>query len=189
MAKDSLQQLGEDVKSQHEYMESLSPDERSSLIIQMHDAQSKNARQSMVFLAAIGLLFSAGTIYLWLIQYRMNLMSSLGIIGGALLAAFGFRYIQVNRIALHNKIQTNDFTDEDVIAYFREHEGINQRALEQWNKKGKYIVSVFGGLLMLLLVFRPTMPLAFLLLTSGISVFLVGLVVFTIVQKGRKQRG
>jgi len=80
MAKGKLQQLDEQVKSQHKYWESLSPEERRASVIQMRDAQSKNAQKSIVFLAVIGLLSSVITIHFWLNVYNMSLSSSLGLL-------------------------------------------------------------------------------------------------------------
>jgi len=99
---------------------------------------------------------------------------------------FGFQYIKSNRIKSNSKIQSDDFTDDDVIAYFREHERVNKRALEKLNKN-KYLIFAFGGILVLLANFRSTMELAFMLSASGLSVFLIGLVVFTFIQKGKNR--
>jgi hypothetical protein len=185
MAKDNLQQVIEQVKSQHAHWESLSPEERRASFIQTRDAQSKNSQKSIVFLAFIGLIFSAITIHFWLTEYNMSLASSFGIVGGMILAVLGFQFIKTNRIRSNSKIQSNDFNDDDIIAYFREHERVNQRFLELWNKKGKYLVFIFGGIMILSLNFRLTKGFAFMLLASGISIFLIGLVIFTLIQKGK----
>ena len=182
MAKGILQQVGEQVKSQNKYWESLSPEERRASVIQMRDAQAKNAQKSIIFLAVIGVVFSAITIQFWLNEYHMSLMSSLGIIGGMFLVAIGFQYINSNKIKSNSKIQTDDFSDDDVIAYLREHEKVNQRALVQWNKN-KYFVFIIGGLFILSLNFRSTQEFSYMALFSGISIFLLGLVIFFIVQK------
>jgi Ca2+/Na+ antiporter len=186
MTKRNLQQIDKQVKSQHKYWESLSPEDRRASVIQMRDAQSKNAQKSIVFLAIIGFLFSAATIHFWLNEYHLSLESSLGVIGGVVLAALGFQYIKSNRIKSNSKIQSNDFSDDDIIAYFQEHEKVNQRALKQWNKN-KYLVFVLGGLFILSLNLRLTKDFSFMALVSGISIFLIGLVVFFTIQKGKNR--
>jgi len=186
MPKGTHQQLDEQVKSQHKYWESLSPEERRSSVIQMRDAQSNNAQKPIIFLAIVGIAFSAVTVHFWLNEYHMNLVSILGIVGGVILAAFGFQYIKSNRIKSYNKIQTDDFNDDDVIAYFQEHERVNKRALEQLSKY-KYLVFVLGGLFLLSLNFSPTKDFSFMALLSGISIFLLGLVVYFVVQKTKNR--
>lgn len=182
MAKNDLQKLDESVKSQHKYWESLSPEKRRETLIQTRNDLLKNAQKYIFFLAIIGLLFSVITINLWVTTYKMNLMSSLGVFCGTLLAGAGFYYINLNKIKSSRKIQSDKFTDDDAIAYFREQEMVNQRALEQWNRKGKYILAI-GTMLVFLLFFRSTVEFAFILLASRISVFLIGLVISFFVQK------
>ncbi|MBI5295346.1 MAG: hypothetical protein HY869_07705 [Chloroflexi bacterium] len=186
MAKDNLQKIDEQVKSQHRYWESLSPEERRASVIQLRDAQSKNAQQSIKFLAVIGFVFSIATIHFWLNEFHMSLASSLGIIGGVILATFGFQFIKSNRIKSNSKIQSNDFSDDDLTNYFREHEKVNQKFLEKWNKS-KYLIYIIGGLFLLSLNFRSTKDFAFMVLGSGISIFLIGLVIFFIIQKAKNR--
>jgi Ca2+/Na+ antiporter len=182
MSKGELQQLDEQVKSQHKSWESLSPEERRASVIQMRDAQTNNAQKSIVFLTIIGVVFLAITLQFWLNEYHMSLLSSSGIIGGMFLAAFGFQYIRSNRIESNSKLQTNDFSDDDVKAYFREHERVNQRALAQWNKN-RYFVFIIGGVFLLSLNLRSTKEFSYMALLSGISIFLLGLFIFFVVQK------
>jgi Ca2+/Na+ antiporter len=70
-----------------------------------------------------------------------------------------------------------------MLSYFQEHEEVNKRALEQWNRRDRYFVFIGGGLLILLLNLRVTAEFASIALLSGISIFLIGLVIFWMVQR------
>jgi len=185
MAKRKLQEIEEQAKSQHKHWESMSPDKRRASVIQMRDAQSKNAQKSIIILSVVGVVFFAFTVHFWLNIYHLSIASSSGIIGGAILAVFGFRYIQFNRIKSHSIIQPNDFNDDDIMAYIQEHEKVNQRALINWNRY-KYLIFVLGGLLMLSLNLHPTKEFSFMVLSSGLSIFLLGLFVHYVIQKVKK---
>jgi hypothetical protein len=182
MAKQNLKQL-EQVKSRQKHLEDLSPEKQRAAIIRMRNAQAKNSQKSVIFLAVLGLLISAVAIYFWFVKYELSLPSTLGVLTGIVIAVSGFQYLQANKVTSYAKIQSNEFTDEDITAYFREHEQVNKKALEQWNKRGKYVVFIGVGLLVLLLNYRPTASFAFMVLATGLSVFFIGLFLIWLVEK------
>lgn len=187
MAKRDLEQLEEQVKSQHKYWENLSVEDRRALIIQMRNKPTKDATKNVFSIVIIGLLFFAGTILFWVNEFKLSTTSNLGVVSGVVLATLAFRYTQSNRITSRDKLLSNDFTDADVLAYFEEHERINQKALKQWNTRGKYVVYIFFGTLILLLNIRFTFQFSIMVLFSGVSVFLCGLAVFTFFQKANQK--
>jgi len=185
----TLRQRIENTKSAIKYLESLSPEERRASVIEMRDAQAGSDRVLAVFVFILVLLFSAGIIYMWLIGYKMSLMSSLGIVGALILNTIGFQYLKSNSIESIGRLQFDDFTDEDVIAYFREREKSNQKALDDWNKKGKYILVALVILTILLFFDGSTRDFAVMFVASVLDLFLIGFVVLLLLQLGKYRKG
>jgi hypothetical protein len=108
-------------------------------------------------------------------------MSSLGVASGTILAMAGLIYINSRLIKSHSKILSGDFTDDDIIAYYREHEMVNKRALEGQSKIGT-IVSIFlVGSLIYAADHWLTAEAKTMTLLSGISGFLVGFTFFLLI--------
>ena len=122
MNSENLQQIGENVKSQHRYWERLSPDERRTEVIKLCKAQAKTSRKNVGRMLIIGFMSLAASIVFWLWVFKINLLSTMGFVGGIILATIGFNVLYENRINSYYKILSNRFDDNDVIAYFREHE-------------------------------------------------------------------
>ncbi|MCK4837601.1 MAG: hypothetical protein KAS94_02305 [Desulfobulbaceae bacterium] len=173
--KKNLNNIEYEVKSKHQYMDRLNPEERRAAFISQRNMLSKNTNKKLAFLTIVGLLFSSLTVYIWIAKFQFSLLSNFGFIGGMIIAAFGFWYINFNRITANKPMLSNDFTDEDLSAYCREHEEVNKRALENWNKKGKYVVSIIGFLIIILIEFQDTMEFGSMVLASGLSIFLIGI--------------
>ena len=183
MSKSILDQADEIIKEQHKRLESLSPEQRRAEVVQSPHAQVGQAQKTALSIGFVGLLILVIAIFLWVIKYNFSPMSSLGIIGGVILAALGFWYMKANTIRSRQKILSNNFTDDDVRAYFREHEMLNQRMAGWWKKGGTFVLG-FGTILLIVLVFyRPTEPFGAMMLTVGLGLFFIGLAVVLYVQK------
>jgi len=174
MKSSNLKQLGENVKSQHSYWEALSPDERRIKVIQMCNAQLKATQKSTLRMLVIGFIFLVVGIFFWFWVFKMNISSSLGLAGGLILATIGFNVLYTNRINSYYKILSNNFNDDDVISYFREHESVNQKFLDRWNKSGKYIFFISLGIGAFLLFNPSTNAFVIVAVEFGLGLFLTG---------------
>jgi len=161
-----LQKIQRNVQTRHKALRRLSSAERRETILQLRDAQSKTAHWSAIFLFFLGLGFLAGTIFLWYRQYRMSLMSSLGIVAGLVVAGIGFRIVHSNKVKSFTKILSDDFSDGDILAWIQEHETINRRFLDQWRRWRQYIFFLLFVLFLLLFI-RPTREFAAMLWLAG----------------------
>ena len=192
MNSENLQQIGENVKSQHRYWERLSPDERRTEVIKLCKAQAKTSRKNVGRMLIIGFMSLAASIVFWLWVFKMNLLSTMGFVGGIILATIGFNVLYANRINSYYKILSNRFDDNDVIAYFREHEKINQRFLTRWNKSGKYVLFICFGIGIFLIYNPATFAFAFVALASGLGLFFIGAVFiltpFQMVKRAKSKR-
>jgi hypothetical protein len=188
MSDRTLQQRIENEKSAIKYLESLSPEERRASVIEMREAQSRSDKVLVVFLSVLVLWFSAGVIYMWLIEYKMSLMSSLGMVGAVILNTVGFQYLKSNKIESIGKLQSDDFTDEDVIAYFRARERSNQKALDDWNKKGRYLFFALVFLTLLLFFIHSTIEFAVMLMVGVPCIYLIGYVTFMLIQQSKYRK-
>jgi len=183
MSKHFLGQVDEIIKLQHKHLESLSPEQRRAEVVQLLHAQVRHAQRSALSIGIVGLLILVIAIYFWFGEYHVSPMSSLGIIGGVILAALGFWYMNANSIRSRQKILSNNFTDADVLDYFREHETINQRTAVWWNKGGKFVLGLSSIILAGLTFYRPTAPFGAMMLLVALSVFFMGLAIIIYVQK------
>ena len=179
MNDDKLEKVQNEGKSHHRHWDELSLDERRASIIRMRNARTKNARKSAVFLSIVGFLFLAATVYSWYHLYKMSLQSNLGIVAGTIVAALGFKVVFSNRVISYQKLFSNDFSDDDINAYFQEEAKVNQRFLEQWNRIGNFIFVVCLIIVIFLLSNDSTEEFARMLLYTGITIFLLGLVVLS----------
>ena len=177
MKNSDLENLEKEVISKHKELKELNLEKRRKAIIELRDARTKKARKSAVVLFFIGLLSLYVTYNFWYIQFNMSLQSNVGIIAGVILAAFGFKYINSNMVSSYRKLFADDFTDEDITTYFQEEEKVNRQALYQFNKVGKYIVFVCGGIIILLINIESTKEFGLTLLTAGITIFIFGIVI------------
>jgi hypothetical protein len=176
MKSNNLQQIGENVRSQHRYWEGLSPDERRAEVIKLCNTQATTSRKNVVPMLMFGIIFVATSIIFWIWVFKMNFNATIGFAGGIILATIGFNILYANRINSYYKILSNNFDDNDVITYFREHEKINQRFLERWNKSGKYVLFVCFGIGIFLIYNPSTFAFAFVALAFGLGLFFVGAV-------------
>ena len=188
MKRNSLQEIGENVKSQHRYWEALSPEERRTEVVRMVNAQTKSNQNSVKLMAIMGSIFLAIGIIFWSLVFKMNLSSTLGLAGGLIMATIGFNVLNTNKIGSYRKILSNHFDDNDVIAFFREHENINQRFLERWNKSGKYILLISFGIGAFLLYNPSTKAFMIVSLEFGIGLFLIGAIFILSPFQKRKDR-
>jgi hypothetical protein len=183
MKKSFLDQADEIVKEQNRRLESLSPAQRRVEVAETVQAQAAHAQKNALSIGLTGLLFLGIAAILWIFKYNRSPMSSLGILGGVILGAACFWFIKANTIKSRQKILSNNFTDEDIHAYFREHEMLNERTARWW-KKGGIFVSGFVAILPISLVFySPTTPFGVLMLTVGLGLIFTGLAVILYVQK------
>jgi len=181
MNTNDLRKLESKVKSLHDYWRGLNPEERRKAVVEFLDAQQRTSRQSAIVILVFGIVALAATVFFWHNQSHRSLMSSLGIVGGVLVAGLGFRFLQLNRVKSYHKLFSDDFSDEDILAWLKEHEEVNRRFVERWNGWGKYLVFVVGGAWIIMLSIDATKELASSALFSALTVLFLGLAIFVIV--------
>jgi hypothetical protein len=186
MSSSSYKQQIESTKSQIEYLESLPPEQRRVAIIKMRKDQARSEIFVLILVAIMGLSFFAFAMYSWVVEYNISLMSSLGVVGAAILNIVAFRYFQSSNSESANKILSDEFTDEDILAYFRERERNDQQAFEQWNKN-KYWLALIMVILIALYFVSPVRDFVVMLFSGTLSMFLIGFVISALIQH-RNQR-
>ena len=133
------------IETQIKYLDSLSTEERRASVIEMRESQLKAMNTVIIYTSILGLLGFAGIIYMWLVEYCMSPASSFGIISGVILNTVGFQYVKSKNFESLKRLQSDNFTDEDIVTYFQEIKENNQKSKETWNKKGRYyFIAVYG---------------------------------------------
>lgn len=163
--------------SEGRYWEKLTPDERRIEVIKVCHAQKEASRKNLVPVLIFGFGALAFGLVFWRWVFGMNLVSTLGLAGGLLLATIGFNFLFTYRINSYYKILSNDFSDDDTIAYYYENERANQRFLSSWNRYGKYIALLSTGLVVVLSLNPKTIAFVIVSLMVGAGLFLLGAVI------------
>jgi hypothetical protein len=104
-----------------QHLKSLTPEERRDFAIEMREEQIKFSNRYIVFASISALIFSFAGLYLWGYAYHMSRESTFGILTGSALFFIGFQFMKSSLIYEPFKnFYPDDFTDEDIFAYFQE---------------------------------------------------------------------
>jgi len=121
-----------------QHLKSLTPEERRDFAIQMREEQIKFNNRYIVFASISAPIISFASLYLWGYVYHMSQESTFGILTGSALFFIGFQFTKSSLIYEPFKnFYPDDFTDEDIFAYFQEISKGEQRS-SRLAKIGKF---------------------------------------------------
>jgi len=170
------------------HWEKLTPEKRRVAAIKIRNIQSKSQQKAIYGLLAAGVLFAVFTIFSWLDRFNLSQASSAGVIIGLVLSIFVIKYAKATRVKSLSEVFPNDFTNDDILAYLQKRERIDKINVKQWEKK-KYLIVICTFIFPFLLALHFTEAVTFMSLSSGLSIFLIGIsieILFNFNQKDRK---